>query len=68
MEIPKYVYESLEKSSKAFAKARKHEQIVRNWLSSKGLEDETTNDQWIDTIEYGNCQHEVFKDYLEKLK
>ncbi|MCM3443977.1 MULTISPECIES: hypothetical protein [Metabacillus] len=66
MEIPKYIQDSLEKSSKAFEKARKHEKIVRDWLVDKGFEnDESVNDSWIDNIEYGHGLHKNFIEFLK---
>lgn len=67
MNIPKHIRESIEKSSKAFAKARENERIVRDWLEENYVQDETTNDQWIDCVEMGNGQHQSFIDYLKDI-
>ncbi|WP_368900803.1 hypothetical protein [Oceanobacillus oncorhynchi] len=67
MVIPKYIIDSIEKSSKSFAVARKHEKIVRDWLDKKGLENDGTHDAWIDNIEIGHEGHGSFIDYLGKI-
>lgn len=68
MKIPKHIKDSITKSSKSFAAARKHEKNVRDWLDKKGFEDDGTHDAWIDNIENGHGNGREFIDYLEKLQ
>ncbi|WP_204370165.1 hypothetical protein, partial [Bacillus pacificus] len=65
MEIPKYVIDSIEKSSKAFVQARKHEKVVREWLEKKEIDNDFILDNWIDSVEYG---HGLGREFIEFLK
>lgn len=66
MDIPKEIKDSIRKSAKAFETAREHEKIVRDWLDSQGLDNDTIHDNWIDCIEIGHGQGKAFIDFLKK--
>lgn len=67
MEIPSHILVSIKKASKHFQQARDNEKIVRDWLDENGLEDDTVNDQWIDTIEMGSANGATFIKFLKTL-
>ncbi|HHT7186890.1 TPA: hypothetical protein ACTZ5N_000098 [Bacillus cereus] len=65
LDIPKNVMDSIEKSSKAFVEARRHEKVVRDWLEKKEIDNDFILDNWIDSVEYG---HGLGKEFIEFLK
>jgi hypothetical protein len=67
LRVPKEIKECIEKSAKAFNIAREYEKIVRDWLDSKGLENDEVQDNFIDCIENGSEQYEEFIKYLKNL-
>jgi len=66
MKVPKEIKDSIRKSAKAFHIAREHEKIVKDWLEEQGLENDTVQDNWIDTIEMGFGNPEDFLELLKK--
>ncbi|MED4077631.1 hypothetical protein P4645_15555 [Lysinibacillus fusiformis] len=73
MKVPKEIQEVIKVAGESFRIARENEKIVKDWLDSKGFEEnDTVADQFIDCIECGsNCPDlfiEFLKDYCSPIK
>lgn len=73
MRVPKEIQEVIKVAGESFRIARENEKIVRDWLDSKGYEEnDTVADLYIDCIENGSNGTETFieflKDYCSPIK
>ncbi len=66
MKVPKEIQKAIKGAGASFEIAREYEKIVRDWLDSKGYEEnDTVADLYIDCIENGSNGTETFIEFLK---